>query len=103
VLCAGALVAGPDASGAYGDNRTLPGQSGVSLDGNAVLSGLLAGLIARDVQPGQCNGGRGKCQGREHHRYGQARPPMPVLLHMLHDKYTELNRFHCLTATSCSR
>lgn len=60
VLCAGALVAGPDASGAYGDNRTLPGQSGVSLDGNAVLSGLLAGLIARDVQPGQCNGGRVK-------------------------------------------
>lgn len=58
----GALVAGPDASGAYGDNRTLPGQSGVSLDGNAVLSGLLAGLIARDVQPGQCNGGRGFVQ-----------------------------------------
>lgn len=57
---AGALVSGPDASGVFSDNRTQPQQTGVSLHGNVVLSGLLAGLSARDVQPGQCNGGRGE-------------------------------------------
>lgn len=59
-VTAGALVSGPDASGAFSDDRTRPEYTSASLDGNAVLSGLFAGLIARDVQPGACNGGRGE-------------------------------------------
>jgi hypothetical protein len=53
-------VAGPPADGHFLDDRTRPEQTGVSLDGNAVLTGLLAGLVGRDVRPGQCNGGRGE-------------------------------------------
>lgn len=53
-------MAGPPADGHFLDSRTHPEQTGVSLYGNAVLSGLLAGLVGRDVRPGQCNGGRGE-------------------------------------------
>jgi hypothetical protein len=60
VVPLGALVCGPDASGAFSDIRAQPQQTGVSLHGNAALSGLLAGLMARDVRPGRCNGGRGE-------------------------------------------
>jgi hypothetical protein len=47
-------------SGSFSDDRKKPEYTSVSLDGNAVLSGLLSGLIARDVRPGECNGGRGE-------------------------------------------
>jgi hypothetical protein len=55
-VTAGALVSGPDVSGSFSDDRTKPEYTSVSLDGNAVLSGL----IARGVKPGECNGGRGE-------------------------------------------
>jgi hypothetical protein len=59
-VTAGALVSGPDVSGSFSDDRTKPEYTSVSLDGNALLSGLLSGLIARGVKPGECNGGRGE-------------------------------------------
>ena len=53
-------MSGPDVSGTFSDDRTKAEYTSVSLNGNAVLSGLLSGLIARDVKLGECNGGRGE-------------------------------------------
>eukprot|EP00879_Flechtneria_rotunda_P016215 GHRR01016963.1.p1 GENE.GHRR01016963.1~~GHRR01016963.1.p1 ORF type:complete len:382 (+),score=127.21 GHRR01016963.1:163-1146(+) len=55
----GALVFGPDANNGFSDERTDTSQSSVSLWGNVMLSGLLAGLLDRQVTAGQCHGGKG--------------------------------------------
>jgi hypothetical protein len=54
----GALVAGPDSKDEYDDRRVAPGAR-VGLHFNAGLMGALAGLIDRDVMPGQCQVRRG--------------------------------------------
>jgi hypothetical protein len=77
----GALVFGPDSSGVFSDTRTQPQQTGISLDGNAALSGLLAGLIARDVRPGQCNGGRGRMPQLLHHARGRTASVLSSVAH----------------------
>uniref|UniRef100_A0A383W5M1 cellulase n=1 Tax=Tetradesmus obliquus TaxID=3088 RepID=A0A383W5M1_TETOB len=56
---AGALVAGPDAYDGFRDVRSNAAQLSVGLDGNVFLSGLLAGLLDRNVKPAECHGGRG--------------------------------------------
>lgn len=62
VELSGALVAGPTADDSYADLRPRGDQSAVGLHHNAPLVGLLGGLLAVHVLPGECAAGQGLYQ-----------------------------------------
>lgn len=62
VTLSGALVAGPAADDSYADVRVRGEQSGVGIHHNAPLVGLLSGLLAVGVLPGECAAGQGLYQ-----------------------------------------